>query len=118
MILSPLAASIYQVLRNRVPSVKPELAYTELVESLPNPFNTVGPDSEMLAAALGELVTRCRAKGLPAISAMVVRYRERVPGPGYYKMAHPDVAHDPAKAAIAWGHELEKVRVTSYPPTI
>jgi hypothetical protein len=33
-------------------------------------------------------------------------------------MAHPDEADDPAKAMIAWGIELEKVRTTTYPPAL
>jgi hypothetical protein len=110
--------AVYEVLRVRVPARRPEFSYTELVERLPAPYNTLDPDSELLAKALGELVTGCRAKGLPAISAMVVRFRERIPGPGYYPMAHPDEADDPAKAMIAWGIELEKVRSTTYPATL
>ena len=83
---------------------------------------TAGPDLVHvffnLANALGELVKACRAKGLPAISAMVIRYRERIPGPGYYPVAHPAEASDTAKAMIAWGIEMEKVRTTTYPTTL
>ena len=118
MKLSDLAVAIYDVLRARVPAKRPELAYSELVERLPAPFNKVEPDSATLANALGELVRACRAKGLPAISAMVVRHRDRVPGPGYYPAAHPDEAKDMAKAMIAWAVEVEKVRSTTYPAEI
>jgi hypothetical protein len=118
MKFSALALAIYEVLRKRVPAKKPELAYTQLIEHLPPQYSNLEPDGEMLAGALGELVTGCRAKDLPAISAMVVRFRERVPGPGYYPMAHPDEADDDAKKMIAWGIELEKVRATTYPATL
>jgi len=118
MPLAPLALSVYEVLRRRVPNLRPELAYSQLVEMLPAPFNNLDPDSDMLAGALGELVTACRARNLAAISAMVVRFRERVPGPGYYPMAHPDVADDDAERMVAWGIELQKVRSTTYPPTL
>lgn len=118
MPLSDLAVAIYGVLRVRVPAKKPELAYTELIPKLPAQFRGIEPDGQVLANALGELVRACRNKGLPAISAMVVRYRERIPGPGYYPAAHPTEAHDMAKAMVAWGIEIEKVRVTTYPPTL
>jgi hypothetical protein len=113
--MSPLAIAVYDRLRLRVPAKRPELSYTDLVSQLPPPYDHLDPDSEVLAAALGELVRACRGQQLPAISAMVVRHRERVPGPGYYPVAHPDEAGDSAKAMIAWGTELEKVRVTTYP---
>lgn len=116
--MSPLAAAIYAVLRGRVPARRPELSYTDLVGLLPAPWNSLDPDSDLLARALGELVAGCRAEGLPAISAMVVRHRERVPGPGYYPMAHPAEASDTPKAMIAWANELEQVRKTKYPATL
>lgn len=116
--MSPLAIAVYDVLRVRVPALHPELAYSDLVQLLPPPYSTLDPDSALLAQALGELVTGCRKKDLPAISAMVIRFRERIPGPGYYPMAHPAEAADPAKAMIAWGIELEKVRTTTYPTSL
>lgn len=116
--MSPLAQLVYDQLRRRVPASRPELSYTDLVEQLPSPYGTLSPDSDVLASALGELVTACRNLDLPAISAMVVRHRERVPGPGYYPVAHPDEADDPAMAMIAWGKELTKVRATTYPAAL
>jgi hypothetical protein len=116
--MSPLAQSIYDVLRIRVPALRPELSYADLVAALPNPWNSLPPDGQQLADALGELVRACRSKELPAIAAMVIRHRERVPGPGYYPVAHPDEADDPATAMIAWGNELMQVRKTAYPSTL
>lgn len=116
--MSPLALLIYDKLKVRVPGPRPELSYTDLVTQLPSPYADLSPDSEVLASALGELVRACRERGLPAISAMVVRHRERVPGPGYYPVAHPNEASDTAMAMIAWGIELSNVRVATYPDTL
>lgn len=117
-LMSPLAKLVYDRLRVRDPALRPELSYTELVEQLPSPYAGLSPDSDVLAHALGELVQACRDRDLPPISAMVLRHRERVPGPGYYPAAHPNEADDPAKAMIAWGIELTKVRVATYPPAL
>ena len=117
-VMSPLAKTIYALLRPRVPSGKPQLSYTDLVAQLPAPYNKLEPDSDVLSAALGELVTACRAKGLPAIAAMVVRHREGIPGPGYYKVAHPNEAGDPPKAMTAWAQELDRVKQTTYPNSL
>jgi hypothetical protein len=116
--MSPLALLVYDKLKIRAPGLRPELRYTDLVEQLPSPYANLAPDSDVLASALGELVRACRDRNLPAISAMVVRHRERVPGPGYCPVAHPDEADDSAKAMIAWGIELTKVRVATYPDVL
>jgi hypothetical protein len=116
--MTPLANAVYAVLRTRTPSRAPEISYTDLVARLPSPYNALDPDSELLATALGDIVRECRAKKLAALSAIVVRARERIPGPGYYPVAHPNEAGDVPRAMIAWAGELAAVKATSYPATL
>jgi hypothetical protein len=116
--LSELATAIYEVLRSMVPSPRADISYSDLVERLgpmPAPNENLQARDPRLDAALGELVTACRQHGLPAISALVVRDAERVPGPGYYTLAHPAVARDTARAMVAWGTEAQLARGTTYP---
>lgn len=118
--MSPLAHEIYAVLRALVPAPRADISYTDLIARLPNPYNTLPADSDVLSAALGELVAACRAHkpALPAISALVVRHHHpRVPGPGYYRQAHPSAVDD-AQAMLDWYQEITDVRRTTYPPTI
>jgi hypothetical protein len=96
--MSPLAFDIYAILRTRVQLARPELSHSELVESLPSPFNELDGDSPIIATALDELAITCRSYGLPPITAMVVR---------------TDSDRDPASDA-----ELRKVRSSSYPPAL
>ncbi|MDX9975559.1 MAG: hypothetical protein RBU21_21415 [FCB group bacterium] len=121
MPLSQLASDIYDVLRPMVPNPTAEITYHDLVTrlgSLPAPNQNLQPRDHRLDEALGEIVTQCRARHLPALPAIVVRSDERVPGPGYYPMAHPDVADDQTQAMIAWGNEIQQVRRTTYPQTL
>ncbi len=116
--LSVLAAAIYDILQSLVPGPSAEITYTELVNRLgpmPAPNQDLQAHDRRLDIALGELVTACRARGLPAIAALVVRDDSRIPGSGYYPMAHPTVANDTARAMIAWGNEVQQVRATTYP---
>ncbi|WP_242360064.1 hypothetical protein [Anaeromyxobacter sp. SG17] len=116
--MSPLADAVYAVLRTRTPSPHPEISYSDLVARLPKPYNALDPDSDLLATALGDVVRRCRARDLPALSAIVVRAREKIPGPGYYPVAHPNEAGDVPRAMIAWARELDGVKTTTYPATL
>lgn len=121
MALSVLASAIYAVLRPRLPGAAPQISYDDLVHRLP----ALGPPNAGLQArdvrldvALGELVTACRAKGLPAISAIVVRQDTQMPGEGYYGAAHPTTAHDTALRAIDWGNEFNAARAATYPAVL
>jgi hypothetical protein len=116
--LSVLAAAIYDVLRVLVPNRRAEITYAELVDQLgpmPPPNQDLHARDVRLDAALGELVTACRRRGLPAIAAIVVRDDTRAPGQGYYSIAHAAEAGDTDIAMIAWGHEVQQVRATTYP---
>ncbi len=78
-----LAREIYPIL---VPiAMKPSkwISYTDLCERLSPRWDFVGPRSELLAEALGVIVTKCRGENLPALSAVVVRRDSGRPGQGY-----------------------------------
>jgi len=121
MPLSQLASDIYDILRPMVPNPTAEITYHDLVARLgplPVPNQNLQPRDRRLDEALGEIVTECRARDLPALPAIVVHSEDRIPGPGYYPMAHPQVADDRARAMIAWGNEILQVRRTTYPQAL
>jgi hypothetical protein len=93
--MSPLAFEIYAILRGRVLLGLSPVPRSELAGGLSSPFNTLDGDSPVLATALDEVATMCRATGLPSITAMVVT--------------------ETAGAAQA---ELRAVRSSSYPPAL
>lgn len=120
MPLSELAREIYIVLRQRVPARKPEITYRELVEALPplgKPFEDVHWRDPRLDQALADTVHACRARGLPALSAIVVNSETGRPGRRYYGEAHPGVVGD-IEQEVAWARELEQVKTTTYPPEL
>ncbi|HJZ56569.1 MAG TPA: hypothetical protein VKE74_16505 [Gemmataceae bacterium] len=82
---------------------------------MPPPNQDLQARDPRLDASLGELVTASHRRALPAISALVVLDADRIPGPGYYPVAHPAEAGDTARAMIAWGYEVQGVRATTYP---
>jgi hypothetical protein len=121
MPLSQLALHVYDILRLMVPNPSADITYQDLVNRLgplPPPNEDLQPRDLRLDQALGEVVAECRARNLPAIPAIVVRADGRIPGAGYYPIAHPDEMHDVARAMIAWGNEVLRVRQTTYPPTL
>jgi len=121
MPLSQLASDIYDILRPMVPNPTAEITYHDLVVRLgplPAPNQNLQPRDHRLDEALGEIVTQCRARQLPALPAIVVHSSDGIPGAGYYAMAHPHVADDRARAMIAWGNEVQQVRRRTYPQTL
>jgi hypothetical protein len=119
MQLSVLALAIYDILRAMVPDPGAEITYEDLVTQLgpmPPPNQDLHYKDFRLDAALGELVTACRRRGLPAISALVIRKHERNPGDGYYPLAHPaEWAQDRMLAEVAWARERDQASQTTYP---
>jgi hypothetical protein len=121
MPMSRLASRVYRVLRGLVPDQDAEITYADLVLQLGKmapPNQDLRPRDKRLADALGEIVAECRSRKLPVLSAIVVRRQCRTPGPGYFRTVHPDVAHDTARAMIAWGNEVLKVRRKAYPEVL
>ncbi len=48
----------------------------------------------------------------------MVRKDTRMPGIGYYPVAHPAAAGDRVQEAIAWGNEMLVVKKTPFPATL
>lgn len=95
------------------------IPYGELSRRLPSPWTGIDPHT-MLSAPLGYIVRRCRAAGLPALSAIVVRDdATAMPGGGYYLEAHHLPASDP-NAVMLWVQEVKAVWAarTRYPPSL
>lgn len=120
--MSPLALAIYAVLRTLVPSRgDSRVSYSDLLSRLPEQLAHLDLEDPAhrndLSEALGEIVLACRAAGLPALSALVVRLdggELGYPGPGYYGLAHPEAAGELEQLA-AWGRELEAAKGATYP---
>ena len=97
--MSPLARSIYKHLIKRLRAGKTSLSYTELSTAV-----RTHRRSAHLHAALGEVTSACRVRGLPALPAIVWRSDSKMPGPAYFAFAHTRLRTDEAKRA-AWEAE-------------
>lgn len=119
--MSPLGEAIYSILVKRVGTESPSITYDKLVKGLPPldpPDNNVTRNDERLYRALGEVGQACRDRGLPTLTALVVRGSARTPGSGYYYQFHPETGSDLARQREAWEQELESLKSSSYPPTL
>jgi hypothetical protein len=67
-----------------------------------------------LHEALGELVTWCYARGLPALPAIVVRVIDGLPGDGFFVVAFPGVTDEQERLRL-WRAEVARVRQAVYP---
>jgi hypothetical protein len=111
-----LADQIFEILRKRTGMAEPRITYSDLIPLLKAPYNTLSCRSDVLDAALAELVLRCRLNDLPAISALVVNVEMGRPGKGYYKVAHPNGTE--LDQIIAWACELKQIQATKYPASL
>lgn len=91
--------------------------YSHLTQQFYGNFAGVDPHGGPLAAALGHIVARCRANGLPALSSLVVTMGNNRPGPGYYPAAHGLAETDPG-AIPAWQTERALALAATYPPNL
>ena len=116
--MTPLALEIYRQLLRVLRANKQSITYAELATAVAKkqPAHHRSPSFH---AALGEVTTTCRARGLPAIAAMVWRSSASRPGSGYYLLAHPRAKTDEAQLA-AWKREHTAVlgAAETYPPTL
>jgi hypothetical protein len=119
--LSRFSSEIYQLLRARITGDDPRLAYADLVAqliALSPKYLKLTPADPGLLTALENITRACRKKRLPALTAIVVRKSDGLPGSEYFSAAHRRVARDPSKREAAWQTELEEVRATVYPPVL
>jgi hypothetical protein len=85
--ITDLATRVYDILRNRVLTVRrPTMTYRELTKAL---GSKTLPRSPTLVDALAEVAVACRAVSLPVITVVVVHGADGLPGPGYFDLAHP-----------------------------
>ena len=116
--MSALAQEIYRQLLKLVRADKHATTYAELARAVAKkqPAHHRSPSFH---AALGEVTTACKAKGLPALPAIVFRASAHRPGSGYYELAHPRAKTDDARLA-AWEREHAAVVAASasFPATL
>lgn len=101
--MSPLANSIYAVLRRRLHAPSKSITYKELAAAVSS-----HPRSSKLHAALTEVTEACLSAKLPALPAIVWSATKSRPSSGYYEAAHPRARTDEGKLA-AWEAEHERV---------
>ena len=116
--MSPLGEAIYAILVQRVGLEFPLITYQDLVKQLPSlspPYDNIARNDERLYKALTEVGASCQERGLPALTALVIRSQERSPGAGYFHLTHPEAGDDPERRTAAWQAELAKVKEANYP---
>ena len=110
-----LARAVYPIVVPRARTRNGSIAYSEVCDHLGGRWAGLEPRSQMLAAALGEIVARCRSAGLPALSALVVHAGgDKRPGNGYFAAAHPGV-DDPIMREVEWAREFQAAHAATYP---
>jgi hypothetical protein len=111
MPLSGAATAIYDYLRTQILPTKRVTTYGAVSEATGVPIGQAGG---VIGKVLGEIATACDARGLPPITAIVVRLdeifdasgRHGMPGPGYFvqEATSPNNAQRPGHANfVAWG---------------
>jgi hypothetical protein len=113
--MTELAHEVYMHLLRVVRSNTRSVSYGELAVAVSKKHPT-HPRSPTFHAALGEVTTACRARGLPCLPAIVWRARGKRPSSGYYAVAHPRARTEKGRLT-AWQHEHAAVigRAASYP---
>ena len=94
------------------------ISYSDLCARLTGRWQGLHYRDPRLNSALGYLVARCRAAGLPAISSVVINYSFRHPGNAYFIVAHPEAGDDEDLRLIAWGKECTAAHAANYPATV
>lgn len=117
--IADLAAQIYPILRTvAARPVTANISYSKLCSQLTGQWQGLHYRDLRLNSALGYLVERCRAAGLPAISSVVINYGFGYPGNAYFIMAHPEAGNDEAQRLVAWGRECTAAHSAVYPGAV
>lgn len=115
--MSPLAETIYDILRRRTSQEDPRITYAELAEQVRDAgdeFEYVHHRNRQLYTALAEVGAECRRRELPPLPALVVRADTRRPGDAYYEGRCSGTVYRGEKIA-GWQRDLEAVKAASYP---
>jgi hypothetical protein len=115
--MSPLAAAIYEILRQRTAKPDPRITYAELAEQLrefSEALEYIHHRHRELYTALAEVGKECRRLRVPPLPALVVRADTRRPGAAYYSGKRRGLPHRGAQVA-AWREDLEAVKRARFP---
>jgi hypothetical protein len=115
--MSPLGATVYDILRARGALLEPRITYAELaarVRKASRKFAHVTHRSRQLYVALGDVGAECRRLGLPSLPALVVRADTRRPGAAYFEGKCSGRVY-PGEEIAAWWREIEAIRSATYP---
>lgn len=115
--MSPLAAAVYDILRQRPGLPDPRITYAQLAGQLrdaSDDFEHISHRSQPLYAALCEVGDECRRLRLPSLAALVVRADSGCPGAAYFEGREPPLRFRGEQRA-AWEEDLEAVRQAVYP---
>lgn len=112
MVPRDLLFEVYRALFQR----RATISYGELVAELPRRFG-LSAQSPTLNAALGEVSGWCLKRGLPPLSALVVRADTLDPGDGYFEAAGhgKGMTLSAKKKTELWCEDLKRVMNTAFP---
>jgi hypothetical protein len=116
--MSPLADTVYDILRQRTRLAEGRITYAQLAEQLRDAcddFFHIHHRSRQLYAALGEVGRECRRLKLPPLPALVVRADTHRPGEAYYAGRCLGTRYQGEKVK-SWQRDLESVMQARYPP--
>ena len=99
--ITPMARQIYRHLVKTIRRGTASITYGELAEAI-SEKTPVHRRSPKLHEALTEVTIACRARELPAVTAIVWKSGAHRPSDGYYEIAHP--------RARSWSGQLEAWR--------
>jgi hypothetical protein len=96
--ITPIARQLYRHLVKIVRRGTASITYRDLAVAVSEKY-PVHQRSPKLHSALTEVTIACRARELPAVTAIVWKARAHRPSDGYYEIAHP--------RARSWAGQLE-----------
>ena len=107
--IKDLATCIYPHMIYAAKTGDGRIYYSDLCDKLVGRWGRLSHRDPVLAEALGDIVGKCKAVGLPALSAVVVGIKTGYPGNGYFDAAYPHL-DDKNMRLVEWGKEFEKAR--------
>jgi hypothetical protein len=99
--ITPIARQIYRHLVKEIRRGTASITYRDLATAVSEKY-PVHQRSGKLHSALTEVTLACRARELPAVTAIVWKAGAHRPSDGYYEIAHP--------RARSWSGQLEAWR--------
>jgi hypothetical protein len=116
--IGDLATALWPELLKVAARPSPDITYADLCARLTLQGHPIHHRSRRLHSALGYLVRRCRAVGLPAISAVVVNKHLSYPGAGFFAVAYQRCSFKSTVRRMKWRRERAAVHATNYPAVV